>query len=174
VTSGPAESVSHEDAVRRLERLADRLRVVGPRLAARQDPAAKDLLASIRNGLQRLADLAADADGGPRRVVPELAAHALADQALVLGYDLLASALEPGGGSSEPFAPDGFKGSDGGVPDGAAAPNAPISPDGANEAKVLDEPSRLASLSSTGWPGARSDQDRMNAVRIIAEIRDLI
>jgi hypothetical protein len=82
-------SPTHDDAVRQLERLADRLRVVGPRLAAREGPEARDLLAAIRSGLQQLADLAADADGRPRRVVPELAAFALADQLLVLGHDLL-------------------------------------------------------------------------------------
>jgi hypothetical protein len=82
-------SPTYEDAVRQLDRLADRLRVVGPRLAARETPEALEALRAIRIGLQRLADLAADADGLPRRIVPELAAHALADQALVLGHDLL-------------------------------------------------------------------------------------
>jgi hypothetical protein len=82
-------SPTHDDAVRQLERLADRLRVVGPRLAAREGPQAQVQLAAIRTGLQQLADLAADADGHPRRAVPELAAFALADQLLVLGHDLL-------------------------------------------------------------------------------------
>ncbi len=82
-------SPTHEEAARRLERLADRLRVVGPRLAARQGQEAADLLAEIRSGLQRIADLSADADGEPRRAVPVLSAYALADQALVLGSDLL-------------------------------------------------------------------------------------
>jgi hypothetical protein len=82
-------SPTHDDAVRQLERLADRLRVVGPRLAARDGQEAQDQLAAIRAGLQRLADLAADVDGGPRRRVPELAAFGLADQLLVLGHDLL-------------------------------------------------------------------------------------
>ncbi len=82
-------AVDTDDAVRRLERLANRLRVVGPRLAARDGEAAHQVLQEIRAGLQRLADLAADADGERRRVVPELAAHALGDQVLVLGHDLL-------------------------------------------------------------------------------------
>ena len=85
----PDESVSDEQAQRRLERVADRLRVVGPRLAGREGPAAEELLGQIRAGLQRLADLAAAADGEPRRPVPVLAAHALGDQLLVLGHDLL-------------------------------------------------------------------------------------
>jgi len=85
----PSLSLTHEEARRRLERLADRLRVVGPRLAAREGESARERLARIRAGLQRIADLAADADGEPRRPVPELAAHALGDQALVLGLDLL-------------------------------------------------------------------------------------
>jgi hypothetical protein len=85
----PVEAVSDEEALRRLERVADRLRVVGPRLAGREGPAAENLLGQIRAGLQRLADLAAAADGEPRRPVPVLAAHALGDQVLVLGHDLL-------------------------------------------------------------------------------------
>lgn len=91
-------SPTREDALRRLERLADRLRVVGPRLAARDGEDARQVLARVRQGLQRLADLAADADGRPRRAVPELAPYALADQALVLGHDLL--------GTPDPAAPD--------------------------------------------------------------------
>jgi len=67
---GPAGSVSDEEALRRLERVADRLRVVGPRLAGREGPAAEGLLAQIRGCLQRLADLAATADGEPPRSVP--------------------------------------------------------------------------------------------------------
>ncbi len=82
-------SPTYPEAVRRLDRLADRLRVVGPRLAARTGPDAADLLAAISAGLQELADLAADADGRPRRPVPRLSGYALADQALVLGHDLL-------------------------------------------------------------------------------------
>jgi hypothetical protein len=87
--STPETGPTYDDVRRRLERLADRLRVVGPRLAAREGEAARQLLGEIRAGLQRLADCAADADGEPRRAVPELAPHALADQALVLGLDLL-------------------------------------------------------------------------------------
>jgi hypothetical protein len=72
-----------------LDRLADRLRVVGPRLTARTGAEAVATLEQIRAGLQQLADLAADADGEPRRTVPELTGYGLADQALVLGNDLL-------------------------------------------------------------------------------------
>jgi hypothetical protein len=82
-------SPTPEDAERRLQRLADRLRVMGPRLAGRGSAEAEATLAQVRAGLQRLADLAAEAEGQPRRVVPELGPHALADQALVLGHDLL-------------------------------------------------------------------------------------
>jgi hypothetical protein len=78
-----------------LERVADRLRVLGPRLAARAD--GKDdagggtgTLGRVRQTLRTLAELAADAEGRPRRPVPELAPHALGDQLLVLGHDLLA------------------------------------------------------------------------------------
>jgi hypothetical protein len=108
------------DLTREIERVADRLRVLGPRLAARlaarrttREPVAAgpddlggpdDLVGStepvdaraiatieqIRDVLQRLADLAADAEGRRRRPVPALAPHGLADQVLVLGHDLLA------------------------------------------------------------------------------------
>jgi hypothetical protein len=49
-------------------------------------------LRRIRETLQVLADLAADAEGRPRRRVPLLAPHGLADQVLVLGHDLLSGA----------------------------------------------------------------------------------
>ena len=77
---------------RELDRVADRLRVIGPRYAARDTPEAAAALDGVRAAIQRLADLAADAEGVPRRVVPRLAPHALADQVLVLGHDLLAAA----------------------------------------------------------------------------------
>lgn len=74
------------------ERAADRLRVVGPRMAARTGPEARALLDDVRADLQRLADLAADAEERPRRAVPVLAAHALADQVLVLAHDVAVAA----------------------------------------------------------------------------------
>lgn len=98
-------SPAHDEAVRQLERLADRLRVVGPRLAAREGPQAQDQLAAIRAGLQRLADLAAAADGHSRRAVPELAAFALADQLLVLGHDLLGQPIKDIPGQDLPRTP---------------------------------------------------------------------
>jgi len=82
-------SPTHPEAVRHLDRLATRLRVVGPRLAAREGAQAQEQLQAIRAGLQNLADITAEADGEPRRPVPELSGYALADQALVLGHDLL-------------------------------------------------------------------------------------
>ena len=103
---GPSGEV---ELAREIERVAQRLRVLGPRLAARLGPpgrpaaggaAAGELataearagLSRIRDGLQELADLAADAEGRRRRRVPELAPHGLGDQVLVLGHDLLAVA----------------------------------------------------------------------------------
>jgi hypothetical protein len=85
--------VTREQALIRLERLADRLRVVGPRLGARESESARAALGELRSGLQCLADLGAVAAGEPIRPVPELAAHALGDQLLVLGHDLLACDL---------------------------------------------------------------------------------
>jgi nucleotide-binding universal stress UspA family protein len=74
-----------------LTRVADRLRLLGPRWAGRdraEDAAAARL---VRGLLQDFADAAADAQGRPRRAVPVLAGHGLADQVLVLGHDLLAA-----------------------------------------------------------------------------------
>ena len=80
--------MSDDGLARDAEREADRLRVVGPRMAARdgEEPAA--LLAAVRADLQRLADLAADAEARERRPLPVLGAHALGDQVLVLAHDV--------------------------------------------------------------------------------------
>jgi hypothetical protein len=162
------ESISHEEAVRRLERLADRLRVVGPRLAARRDPAAGELLGTIRAGLQRLADLAADVDGEPRRVVPELAAHALADQALVLGHDVLSV-------PDKRVAPNGIAVSDEREePYGPGILDAPTGPDEAGGPAGSASSSGAAGLGDVGRSDRRSEHDRLNAVSIIAQIRDAI
>ena len=75
------------DLAREVDRVADRLRVLGPRWAARQHQPDAEAVAAVRAALQTLADLAADADGAPRRVVPELALHALADQVAVLAHE---------------------------------------------------------------------------------------
>ncbi|MFI7588649.1 hypothetical protein ACIB24_16380 [Spongisporangium articulatum] len=89
-------SPTPDDAQRHLDRLAGRLRVMGPRLAGRSGPEAAEHLAAVRAALQAVADLAADGEGQPHRPVPELAPHALADQALVLGHDLLTAARDRG------------------------------------------------------------------------------
>jgi hypothetical protein len=68
---------------------------MAPRLAARTGAEPEQALAGIRTVLQQLADLAADAEGGPRRPVPELAPHALADQLVVLGRDVATWCAEP-------------------------------------------------------------------------------
>ena len=76
-----------DDVRRELVRVADRLRVLGPRWTQRESPPAE--VAAVRSALQQLADLAADAAGDPRRSVPDLALHALADQLLVLGHEVV-------------------------------------------------------------------------------------
>jgi hypothetical protein len=75
------------DLEREAGRVADRLRVLGPRWAARRHEADAEAVAAVRGTLQTLADLAAAAEGAPRRPVPALALHALADQLLVLAHD---------------------------------------------------------------------------------------
>lgn len=79
-----------EPLLRQAERVADRLRVVGPRMAARESHEAAQVLADVREALQRLADVAARAEGVASRPVPALGAHALGDQVLVLAHDLVA------------------------------------------------------------------------------------
>jgi hypothetical protein len=76
---------------RSAERLADRLRLLGPRWAARDNPADAAPVAAVRGALQRLADAAARAEEGPLRPVPDIGLHALADQLLVLARDAAAS-----------------------------------------------------------------------------------
>lgn len=82
---------SGETLLRDAERTADRLRVVGPRMAARTGEDAAALLAGVRADLQRLADVAAGVEHRPPRDVPTLAAHALGDQVLVLAHDVAAT-----------------------------------------------------------------------------------
>jgi hypothetical protein len=83
-----------EDFERELGRVADRLRLLGPRWAGRSQAEDERAAASVRALLQELADSAADAEGRPRRAVPALAGHGLADQVLVLGHDVLATGDE--------------------------------------------------------------------------------
>jgi hypothetical protein len=77
--------------VRAAERLADRLRLLGPRWAARNRPDDAAPAFTVRAGLQRLADLTAAAEEEPARPVPDLGLHALADQLLVLARDVAAT-----------------------------------------------------------------------------------
>ncbi len=79
------------DVARAAERLADRLRVLGPRWAARSLPDDAAHAAAVRAGLQRLADAAARSQDRPVRPVPDLGLHALADQLLVLTRDAAAT-----------------------------------------------------------------------------------
>ena len=85
VTADPYE------VMRAAERVADRLRMLGPRWAARDNPADAAPAAAVREALQRLADLAARTEGEPSRRVPDVGLHALADQLLVLARDATAA-----------------------------------------------------------------------------------
>ncbi|WP_432484210.1 hypothetical protein [Kineococcus esterisolvens] len=49
----------------------------------------------VRSAAQALADLAADAEGRPRRPLPHLALHGLGDQLAVTGADVLAHGDAP-------------------------------------------------------------------------------
>ncbi|HYY10534.1 MAG TPA: hypothetical protein VE781_06315 [Kineosporiaceae bacterium] len=83
------------EVLRTAERVADRLRMLGPRWAARDHAADAAPVAAVRHALQRLADAGANAAGELRRPVPDIGLHALADQVLVLTRDALA-----GGGAA--------------------------------------------------------------------------
>jgi hypothetical protein len=89
--AGGPDGGSGEDVTRELARVADRLRVVGPRLAARDTSEAEATLSGVREALQALADIGAQAEARQPGAVPRLAPHALADQVLVLGHDVLAA-----------------------------------------------------------------------------------
>jgi len=91
-----------EDLLREAERVADRLRVVLPRLLARDDDGpGRELLDATSATLQTLADAAARAQGQPRRGVPRIGVHAVPDQVLVLAHDLVAGTPEPGAFGTE-------------------------------------------------------------------------
>ena len=79
------------EVMRAAERVADRLRMLGPRWAARNNSGDAASAAAVRDALQRLADLAARAEGEPSRPVPDIGLHALADQLLVLARDAIAA-----------------------------------------------------------------------------------
>lgn len=79
------------DALRReLRRVGDRLRVVPARRLE------LGLAQEVHRVAQRLADMAADLEGQPRRPVPTLALHGLGDQLEVLGEDLLSASARRG------------------------------------------------------------------------------
>ena len=77
--------------LRSAQRVADRLRVLGPRWSARDRPEDARPAAQVREGLQRMADAAATAEGRRPRAVPDLGPHVLADQVLVLARDVAAT-----------------------------------------------------------------------------------
>lgn len=89
-----APDVGSEVLRRELDRVAVRLRVLGPRWAGRGG-AGQPQADAVRSALQELADLGADVEGRTHREVPVLGPHALPDQLLVLGQDVLA-ADDPG------------------------------------------------------------------------------
>ncbi len=81
----------------RLDSLAERLRHRSP---TRLHPVSAD----ITTHLQRLADLAAEADCQPARVLPPLPEQALGDALAVLGADLLRALPENPGPTREDIA----------------------------------------------------------------------
>lgn len=105
VHPGPAPAEGVDDAsgrryLEQLERTADRLRGLSlARLGAAFEP--EPTRADAGRALaQRLADAAADLEGGPRRELPRLADAAVGDMVAVCGRDvLLAAAGQPESGA---------------------------------------------------------------------------
>ena len=90
---GGRSDVSPREAVDvELGRLATRLATLGPARLARPAQDGVSRADRVRPVLQELADRAADLEGRPRRPVPVLAPHALADQLVVLVRDVLVAA----------------------------------------------------------------------------------
>lgn len=85
--SGAGDAVALE-----LRRVTSRLVALGPVRLERLDDEGTRPADHVRPVLQALADHAADLDGRPRRDVPRLLPHALADQLVVLTGDLLDAA----------------------------------------------------------------------------------
>jgi hypothetical protein len=81
----------NEQIAREADRVADRLRVLGPRWAHRDPDAVAAQLAGVRAALQQLADMAADERRQPRHSVPQLRPHALGDQVAVLAHEATAA-----------------------------------------------------------------------------------
>lgn len=75
-----------------LRRVVDRLRSLSVDRLARPAPPWPSAVAGAHATAQRLADLAAGLEGGPRRAVPTLRAGGAGDQVAVTGHDLLAAA----------------------------------------------------------------------------------
>ena len=75
---------------RELGRVVDRLRGLSLERLNRPDGQGVSAAGRTHDCAQLLADVAADANGRPRRPVPVLAAHAAADQLAVMAHDVLA------------------------------------------------------------------------------------
>jgi hypothetical protein len=75
---------------RELGRAVTRLRGLSLERLQRPDDQGVTPASRTHRCAQRLADLAADAAGRPRRPVPVLAAHGVADQLTVTAHDVLA------------------------------------------------------------------------------------
>ena len=88
----PALRAARAELSRSLDLQADRVRSLPltrlERVRPGEDASPAD---AVRAGAQALADLAADAEGEPRRALPRLATHGLGDQLAVVGHDLAAA-----------------------------------------------------------------------------------
>ncbi|MFB9375690.1 hypothetical protein ACFFKU_17765 [Kineococcus gynurae] len=88
---GPSAPAAARAELRRsLDLLVDRIRAMPlSRLERAPEGAGTTRAAAVGAAAQRLADLAAAAEGRPRRELPGLATHGLGDQLAVVGGDAL-------------------------------------------------------------------------------------
>ena len=85
----PADQAARAELSRVLGLLADRIRTQPLSRLERTRPGEERSPADhVRAAAQELADLAADAEGEPRRPLPHLALHGIGDQFAVVGADV--------------------------------------------------------------------------------------
>ncbi|WP_380161314.1 hypothetical protein [Kineococcus sp. R86509] len=82
--------VQRTELSRFLDLQADRVRGLPlARLDRPRTPDGPSPADAVRSAAQALADLAADAEGEPRRPLPRLATHGIGDQLAVVGHDVV-------------------------------------------------------------------------------------
>ncbi|WP_432524175.1 hypothetical protein [Kineococcus sp. SYSU DK006] len=88
----PALAAARAELVRSVDLQAGRVRALPlTRLERAAEGERRTRAEQLHEAAQALADLAADAEGQPRRPLPVLAVHGLGDQLAVVGHDVAAA-----------------------------------------------------------------------------------